>query len=349
VRLRVPTWGRVDDPLGGPVSVVGAPAVEGPGHIDELTGVAPSTPISLADDWCYRGYRVPGAAVSGVKVTLPANSSTTLVFSGAIAPTLWPDSDLRVGFQVAERAAGDLTDPADETPLTVPEHPRITQPLGTRVVLRVGSGPLARVYGAITRLGRVVSITGTTDPALPGHPVVLSATGAGEVARHLASATTDQAGRFTYTWRPTRLGRFRISAGVTPTDPARASDRSCPQSATVTAADGSVEAERAGVPVAWIAPNAIARISANRGRVNEAGWARIPITCDAQVACRGQLLLRSRGTTLAEREFLLAPGTGARLRVSLSRPARDQVRRRGRLRVLAVLRPGRYRHVTLRR
>lgn len=284
VRLVVPTWGRPGDPLGGPIGIEGHTGIEGPGHLDEEVGRPIASAPLMAS--CERG---PGpGGLWGAKLTLPANSSTALVFTAAVAPLLWPDSDLRLGFQIAERAPGDLSDPPDGAPILYPQPAAVDRPLGTRVALHVGDARSDVRIGAIGRAGHDVLIGGTTDPPLARQPVTVTATGPRGVSQHLGTPITDDDGRFTLAWQPRRPQQVRITAEIAPADRSRAPDRSCPQAAVITAADGSITS-RTLARFRFLPP---ARIRTRHAAVNRFGVTTVPVACTQAAPCSGRLLLR---------------------------------------------------------
>jgi hypothetical protein len=79
-------------------------------------------------------------------------------------------------------------------------------------------------------------------------------------------------------------------------------------------------------------------VSRRRARMSRTGYVRVRVRCADAEPCVGGLKLYRRGRRVGSKRFTIAASTTARVRVHLSRYARQLVRRRGYLRVLGVAR-----------
>lgn len=208
-----------DDGVSGSPLAVSDPALIGPGRGTGgfSSGGGSIDPYSLL---CARGaFRSDGS--TGVDVALPAHSTTTLRYTVRLAARPWPWMTAQIGVYTHTPSL----DPSDHG--TTRRFTRSLVTVGTAGVRITLRAPTSRPgpYGDRTvRAHRLIPITGTTQPTLPGTPVDVVAAalhGPDLVERRQAIATTrtDRHGRFRSSWHPRTPGIYVIQA-ATPRPPA---------------------------------------------------------------------------------------------------------------------------------
>jgi hypothetical protein len=212
--------------LGSPLAFTG-PRVAGAGKITSGFGSGagglPHIPI------CLRGTFVDGAG--GVRVSLPANSVTTLRYRVRLAAPPWPGLRATAGAYAYVPAVGQ------GIPARTLGTRRLTTvgPTGVRIALFAAHGTIHRdgiPDPIVPRSGQVL-IVGTTQPHISHKRVQIAAEAYigqhAERLRHIeiGARTTASDGRFRIWWHPPQPGTYMVTAELSHPGDGDFADRGC--------------------------------------------------------------------------------------------------------------------------
>ncbi len=322
---------------GGSVLGLGCPQprIEGPGSIGPTNCAVPS-PVPP----CHRTYLPTEHGSWGghalFEVTVPAGSESTVVVPLHHAHTApWADARYAMRFT----ASGGTLEADREV-----DTPELAPAGRTGVRLSVALDP-----GGDTLCGKVpelpngpVTVTGRSDPALPGQEILLRYATADEPQpRDLARVGVREDGTFQLRdWRPAS-GHYEVAATYVAQRPERADDFSRPVAFTMRAPGPVVPPPPPPPPPVVTAPRSVASLLTRRVRVGAGGAVRLRVACPAAAAkaCAGRLRLRARARTLAARRLTVVAGARRVVHLRLNRYGRRLLRRAGRVRVTVRLGP----------
>jgi hypothetical protein len=221
--------------IGSPLKLSGE-RVSGAGRI---TTHSVSSCCTTTPGTCARGAPPPEG--SGVDLSLPAESTTTLTYRVALAAPPWRHSPMSVSVSAGIPAVAN-------DPNAIREHELGTRrftihgPTGVHITLSLPRGLAEEHAGELfVAHGRGVTILGRTTPRLRGqrfhvayqhfrqHPDAPPITSHGSIG----TAVTDNNGLFRIAWRPARAGLYVIDATYRQPTRGLLADRTCDLALTV--------------------------------------------------------------------------------------------------------------------
>jgi hypothetical protein len=310
-------------------------AYDGPGTA-QYSYVTPAAALGCS----VLGFRPTRGAVHEGSVTvwleLPAGTTSTLTFTGdtayaALIPRIGEVYGL--GFRTRNddwdgRTGGTLDAPGTlPAPVTQPAN----GPRGVWLSLAPEPPSVAIEYWpcpAFPVVREPIVVRGRTDPALPGHTVLIEGGDRASKTRQIfGSAVVGGDGTFTFgPWTPPATGDYELRAIYRSQSPDFVDD--------VMEGAHAFRYEAPAPPAVLAPPVSSAVALASRATVRR-GIARVRMACPktATTRCRGRLRLRRDSTTWGRGTFSVAPGKAHTLRLRLSRAARAVLARRRSVRV----------------
>lgn len=184
---------------------------------------------------CYRGGPPPEG--SGVDVSLPAGSTTTLTYRVAIAAPPWRSTVMTVSLTAGVPAVSNDPNAIHEYLLGTHRF-SVRGPTGVHIALSVAPGSTGKpIPGQAARVVRrqTVVILGRTSPRLRDQRIRVGFDRiqigphppAGSVHGRIGTATTNENGGFRLAWRPIRAGLYVVDASYPHPTSGLLADRAC--------------------------------------------------------------------------------------------------------------------------